>query len=73
MYIGKKYKKAVYRRYTDKTFQTEIPHDPNLGFMGPTIRAEVKAFTFYHLFVSEANTDCFIGSFDRRCAIRILF
>ncbi|XP_076807003.1 hephaestin-like protein [Clavelina lepadiformis] len=41
MYIGKVYKKAVYRRYTDDSFETAMPHDPNLGFMGPTLRAEV--------------------------------
>ncbi|KAL1925828.1 uncharacterized protein VTP21DRAFT_711 [Calcarisporiella thermophila] len=38
--IGKKYKKAVYRAYSDATFSTQLPHDPVLGLLGPTIRAE---------------------------------
>ena len=46
MYIGKVYKKAVYRRYTDDSFETAMPHDPNLGFMGPTLRAEVNRVYF---------------------------
>ena len=41
-YIGKKYKKAVYRRYTDQTFQKEVPQDSNIGFMGPVLRAHVS-------------------------------
>jgi len=32
----------VFRRYTDQTFQTKVPHDPNLGFMGPILRAHVS-------------------------------
>ena len=41
MNMGKKYKKAMYVQYTDDTYSTKVPHDPNLGSMGPTIRAEV--------------------------------
>ena len=42
--IGTKYKKALYREYTDETFTTLKPRAPeweHLGFLGPLIRAEV--------------------------------
>ena len=42
--IGKVYKKALYREYTDATFTTLSPRPPeweHLGFLGPLIRAEV--------------------------------
>ena len=39
--IGDTYRKALYRGYTDATFRTRIPSDPNLGMLGPVIRAEV--------------------------------
>ena len=42
--IGTKYKKALYREYTDSTFKTVKPRSPeweHLGLMGPVIRAEV--------------------------------
>lgn len=42
--IGKVYRKAVYREYTDDTFTTEKKRPPeweHLGIMGPLIRAEV--------------------------------
>lgn len=42
--IGTKYRKALYREYTDATFATLKPRDDrwtHLGFMGPLIRAEV--------------------------------
>uniref|UniRef100_H2Z3W5 ferroxidase n=1 Tax=Ciona savignyi TaxID=51511 RepID=H2Z3W5_CIOSA len=50
MYIGKRYKKAVFRAYTNSSFTEPLPHDPNLGFMGPTIRAEVQDVVTVHLF-----------------------
>ncbi|XP_048249696.1 hephaestin-like protein [Haliotis rufescens] len=43
-FIGSKYKKALYRQYTDSTFTTQIPRGPeteHLGTLGPFIRAEV--------------------------------
>ncbi len=42
--IGTKYKKAVYREYTDSTFKTLKPRSPeweHLGVIGPVIRGEV--------------------------------
>jgi len=42
--IGRVYRKAVYRAYTDDTFATPAPPDPawqHLGLLGPAIRAEV--------------------------------
>ena len=42
--IGSKYKKALYREYTDSTFTTLKPRaaaEAYLGLLGPTIRAEV--------------------------------
>lgn len=42
--IGRKQKKALYREYTDETFQTLKPRPAeweHLGYLGPLIRAEV--------------------------------
>ena len=42
--IGRVYKKALYREYTDSTFSEPKPRPPeweHLGFLGPLIRAEV--------------------------------
>lgn len=42
--IGSKYKKTIYRAYTDATFATLKPRSSDwehLGFLGPLIRAEV--------------------------------
>jgi FtsP/CotA-like multicopper oxidase with cupredoxin domain len=42
--VGKVYKKALYREYTDSTFTTRKPRPPeweHLGFLGPLLRAEV--------------------------------
>ena len=42
--IGSKYKKTIYREYTDATFVTLKPRSSDwehLGFLGPLIRAEV--------------------------------
>lgn len=43
-HIGSVYRKAVYREYTDGTFQTlkaRSPNDAYLGILGPIIHAEV--------------------------------
>ncbi len=42
--LGSKFKKAIYREYTDATFSTLKPRAPkweHLGMLGPMIRAEV--------------------------------
>ena len=42
--IGQVYRKAIYREYTDATFQTLKPRPPeyqHMGILGPVIRAEV--------------------------------
>ena len=42
--IGRVYKKAIYREYTDSTFATLKPRPPewaHLGILGPLLRAEV--------------------------------
>lgn len=43
--IGHKYKKAVFREFTDATFTTKkerkTEYEKHLGIMGPVIRAEV--------------------------------
>ncbi len=42
--IGKVYRKAIYREYTDETFTTLKPRPPkweHLGLLGPVLRAEV--------------------------------
>jgi FtsP/CotA-like multicopper oxidase with cupredoxin domain len=42
--IGRKYKKAIYREYTDATFSKAVPRTSEqqyLGILGPIIRAEV--------------------------------
>jgi manganese oxidase len=43
-HIGNLYRKAVYREYTDATFQTlkpRLPNDAYLGILGPIIHVEV--------------------------------
>ncbi len=42
--IGRRYRKAIYREYTDNTFTTLRPRPPeweHLGILGPLLRAEV--------------------------------
>ncbi|XP_040125872.2 ceruloplasmin isoform X2 [Ictidomys tridecemlineatus] len=43
-YIGSKYKKAVYRQYTDSTFRVPVerkPEEEHLGILGPQLHADV--------------------------------
>ncbi|XP_071416980.1 coagulation factor V isoform X1 [Pithys albifrons albifrons] len=42
--IGKKYKKAIFRQYTDATFtkRLENPHPKETGILGPVIRAQLN-------------------------------
>ncbi|XP_022102595.1 hephaestin-like protein [Acanthaster planci] len=46
--IGRKYKKAVYKQYTDDTYTQEIPKPEWLGFLGPLLYAEVGDTIFVH-------------------------
>ncbi len=55
--IGRKYKKAVYRQYTDSTFTELVQRtadEEHLGLMGPVIRAEVGDIIVVH-FKNNAN------------------
>uniref|UniRef100_A0A3P8YNT2 ferroxidase n=1 Tax=Esox lucius TaxID=8010 RepID=A0A3P8YNT2_ESOLU len=49
MRIGRVYKKAVYRQYTDASYLHEIPQPPWLGYLGPVLRAEVDDVIIVHL------------------------
>ncbi|XP_031232290.1 ceruloplasmin isoform X3 [Mastomys coucha] len=43
-FIGSKYKKVVYREFTDSTFREQVkrrPEDEHLGILGPPIHADV--------------------------------
>ncbi|XP_041372140.1 ferroxidase HEPHL1-like [Gigantopelta aegis] len=39
--IGSVYTKAVFRRFKDRSFTSQMSHPPWLGYLGPIIRAEV--------------------------------
>ena len=55
--IGRVYRKAVYREYTDDSFIREKPRPPeweHLGLMGPIIRAEVGDTVVVH-FLNKAS------------------
>lgn len=47
--IGSVYKKAVYRQYTDDSYNTEISKPDWLGFLGPILRAEVDDVMVVHM------------------------
>lgn len=47
--IGKVYKKAMYRQYTDSTYKHLAPRPAWLGFLGPILRAEVDDVIVVHL------------------------
>lgn len=47
--IGRFYKKAMFRQYTDRTYSQQIPGPPWLGFLGPILRAEVDDVIIVHL------------------------
>lgn len=47
--IGSVYKKAVYRQYTDASYNTEISKPDWLGFLGPILRAEVDDVMVVHM------------------------
>uniref|UniRef100_A0A8C8VFH9 Plastocyanin-like domain-containing protein n=1 Tax=Pelusios castaneus TaxID=367368 RepID=A0A8C8VFH9_9SAUR len=47
--IGRIYKKAVYRQFTDDTYTQEIPKPSWLGFLGPVMKAEEEDIFIVHL------------------------
>ncbi|KAL8181260.1 UNVERIFIED_CONTAM: hypothetical protein K2H54_050993 [Gekko kuhli] len=47
--VGSVYKKSVYKQYSDSTYTTEVPQPDWLGFLGPTIQAEVGDTITVHL------------------------
>ncbi|CAL1573460.1 unnamed protein product [Knipowitschia caucasica] len=47
--IGKVYKKAMYREFTDGTFTQLAPRAQWLGYLGPVLRAEVGDVMVVHL------------------------
>uniref|UniRef100_A0A8D2KXT3 ferroxidase n=1 Tax=Varanus komodoensis TaxID=61221 RepID=A0A8D2KXT3_VARKO len=47
--IGRVYKKAIFRQFTDETYSREIPKPSWLGFLGPVMRAEEKDTFIIHL------------------------
>lgn len=47
--IGRLYKKAMFRQYTDGTYRQQIPGPAWLGFLGPILRAEVGDVISVHL------------------------
>ncbi|XP_076119380.1 coagulation factor V [Alosa pseudoharengus] len=55
---GAVYKKAVYREYEDATFKKAKPHPPELGLLGPTLRAQegdVIVVTFRNMVEQPCN------------------
>ena len=38
--IGKVYKKAIYREFTNSTFTEQKPHDEKMGILGPVLRGQ---------------------------------
>uniref|UniRef100_A0A7M4FAK8 Hephaestin like 1 n=1 Tax=Crocodylus porosus TaxID=8502 RepID=A0A7M4FAK8_CROPO len=47
--IGRIYKKAIYRQFTDGTYTQEIPKASWLGFLGPVLKAEEEDIFIVHL------------------------
>uniref|UniRef100_A0A8C4VYJ8 ferroxidase n=1 Tax=Gopherus evgoodei TaxID=1825980 RepID=A0A8C4VYJ8_9SAUR len=47
--IGRIYKKAVYKEFTDGTYTQEIPKPSWLGFLGPVMKAQEEDILVVHL------------------------
>ncbi|XP_053166227.1 ferroxidase HEPHL1 isoform X2 [Hemicordylus capensis] len=47
--IGRVYKKAIFRQFTDETYSQEIAKPSWLGFLGPVLRAEEQDTFIIHL------------------------
>ncbi|XP_040907267.1 ferroxidase HEPHL1 isoform X2 [Toxotes jaculatrix] len=48
-FIGRIYKKAMFREYIDATYREQAPRPEWLGFLGPILRAEVDDVIVVHL------------------------
>ncbi|KAM6907524.1 ferroxidase HEPHL1 [Xenentodon cancila] len=48
-HIGRVYKKAMFRQYTDDSYTRVVPRPDWLGFLGPILRAEVDDVIVVHL------------------------
>ena len=44
--LGPRAIKALYRAFTDATFETPVRHDPKLGILGPLMQAQVLYLGF---------------------------
>lgn len=69
--IGTRYDKALYRGYTDATFEERSEQPPWLGFQGPILRAEVGDM----IEVSVQNREILPWSILLQCAeyLKIMF
>lgn len=47
--IGRVYKKAIYKHFSNDTYSQEIPKPSWLGFLGPVLMAEEKDTLIIHL------------------------
>ncbi|XP_062983231.1 ferroxidase HEPHL1 [Elgaria multicarinata webbii] len=47
--VGRVYKKAIFRQFTDETYSEEIAKPSWLGFLGPVLRAEERDTFIIHL------------------------
>ncbi|CAG5873623.1 unnamed protein product [Menidia menidia] len=47
--IGRVYKKAMFREFTDASYSSQVPRPKWLGFLGPILRAEVDDVIVVHL------------------------
>lgn len=47
--IGRVYKKAIFRQFTDDTYSQEVPKAAWLGFLGPVLKAEEEDVFIIHL------------------------
>lgn len=60
--MGSKFKKAVYKQYTDNTYEREIPKPDWLGMVGPLLKCEVNEKIVIHL-KNKASIPCTIHAY----------
>ena len=46
--IGSMFRKAIMKQWTDRTFSTEIPPEPWMGFVGPLLKGETGDVLYVH-------------------------